>query len=622
MFGIDERERRELAEHVRRIRDDVIRSLRRPRPAEIHSELDRCGITVLNGVQRFTDNAGATPYRPGEWMRSTTEVVGPAYLLPQHDDASLAWETAPAPDTVGRWVALVFTLSMGNGSSTPQPTGHFDVTVNGRLAVSFTLTSSDRQWTGACATLGFRVLASKTTSWGEGFAVDRLVPTESMFADGYAVVIVPGALVSPGEPLLVDLRGTGDKSSRQWCRVSIGEPALFADDHLDALAWTLAPPVRCGAGGYELLIGDLHNHSGQSLLIDDLPPGQGADAGCGDGDRETLFRYARDVAGLDFFCLSEHDWQMAAADWKHLIELNDEFHSERFITIHGYEWTSMAYGHRNVYFRDRPGPLLHSSDVTLPLGAIVDDAPTPRQLWSALRDSGVPALTVPHHMSAALFPLNLDNFHDPEFDRVAEIYSTWGDSLEHNQAVSTGAARIPELAFIESIRRGRQVGFIGSSDSHDGHPGNAQGTARRAHLFHFLGSGFAGVYVEHRDRDAIFDALRARRCIATTTPNLMVWTQLEESPMGSVIARSALPARPQLHVEASSAAPLSSLLVYQNGAVIERIDLAGRRQSELSLPIDTSTGPGSVFVKTVRSDGEMAWSSPIWWSDSPQRSAS
>jgi hypothetical protein len=106
-----------------------------------------------------------------------------------------------------------------------------------------------------------------------------------------------------------------------------------------------------------------------------------------------------------------------------------------------------------VYFRDGAGPLVRSG----PEGTVNqmhEDDPTPVDLWNALETSHQAALTVPHHMSAAQFPLSIDAYHRPEYDRVAEIYSCWGDSLEHSDAATLYAHRVQDLAFINAVRKG------------------------------------------------------------------------------------------------------------------------------------------------------------------------
>jgi hypothetical protein len=81
--------------------------------------------------------------------------------------------------------------------------------------------------------------------------------------------------------------------------------------------------------------------------------------------------------------------------------------------------------------------------------------------------------------------------------------------------------------------------------------------------------------------------------------------------MGSEHARA--PGTASFAVNVLSELPLSSLIVYRNGRLSERIDLLGERRLETSW--DEKVGgdaTGNIFVKVVRSDGEIAWSSPHW----------
>jgi hypothetical protein len=305
---------------------------------------------------------------------------------------------------------------------------------------------------------------------------------------------------------------------------------------------------------------------------------------------------------------------MSDLDWKELTATSDRFDEPgRFITLPGYEWTSSSYGHRNVYFRDSGTPMFSSLEPGSPVNSIFDEAPTPSDLWRHLDEQGNEAFTVPHHMSVAMFPLSLEHFHHPEYDRVAEIYSCWGDSLEHYRPVSTYAERVPELAFIHALRQGYRVGLLASSDSHDGYPGVAQGKASHPHLFHDLGSGRVAVLAENHDRHAVFDALRARRCYALTGPRIIVDMTLEGHPMGSEIDAAELPPSPQLHLDLATEAMLDRVDIYRNGWRVDTIVLSGRQQQlTWTDPEPPPNRDLSYFVKITRADQECAWTSPIW----------
>jgi hypothetical protein len=577
---------------------------------------ERCDLNVVKGAVEITHGVPAQVSIPG--LGSMTP-VSELLVLDQLEPGEVTWWSDSVDDAAGS-VCFVFSMALGNGSGSAQPTVTFTLDLDDRQIARFCLVKNARQWVSDAAVFAFHPLRVDASPHGRTFVVDDALTAESIFADGLGIVLVDRETLGTAGRHRFTLRATSELASRNWCRVGIApwwHELFLSGDELTAISTALAPREASSYGGYRLLLGDLHSHSGESHLIDNAAPGVGSDEACGVGSRAAMFEFARDVAGLDFFCLSEHDWQMDEHDWRDLRELNDRYGSDAFTTIHGYEWTSLFYGHRNVYFGETPGSLFYSQDPRVPYGLAVESPPSPRELWQFLRREGIAAITVPHHMSAAQFPLDPADFFDADFDRVAEIYSSWGDSLEHHQPVNTGAPRIERLEFLRSVRAGRRSGFIASSDSHDGHPGFAQGTEIRPHIFHHLGSGRAGVFVDDATRDDIFGALHQRRTFAATGDGMRVWTSLDGRAMGT--AHDAPPARGHFELVVDSDAPLSTVLVYRNGAISERIDVTGSTRIDTSWP-EPSRGAESIFVKAVRLDGEAAWSSPHW--NGPQSSGS
>ena len=611
MRGLDDGVRARLSTVLEEV-GEVDANGRRIDPADLVELVRvRSGLVSLHGGTEAV-NPEHTPY-PVPTAGSASQVVD-AVFVDQREPGAVSWRTQAVPHELGEGpVAFIFSLAMGNGSGAPQPTGTFVLELEGREVARLTLVKGRRRWRTEAGLLAFVPEVVRSVPFGPVFAVDDVLPLESTYVDGHAVLVVDPGQVTPGRPNVLTMRSLGEEPSRQWARIGLTPwfGVFVVESHLDALRYAVAAPEVVEHGGHRLLLGDLHTHSGESSFLESLEPGDAeVEEACGVGSRSSMFHFARDVAGLDFFCLSEHDWQMDAHDWSHLRRLNDEFLADDFTTIHGFEWTSMSYGHRNVYFADEPGSLFFAQDPLDPYDWHAP-RPSPADLWAHLHAEGHPAMTVPHHMSAAQFPLDLRDFNDPDFDRVAEIYSAWGDSLEHGEPVTQGATRVERLELVRTIRDGYRIGFIASSDSHDAHPGLANGTKRRAQLFHHLGSGRAGVYAADTTRASIFEALTARRTFAATGDGLSVWTTLDERPMGSEQERAPGPADFGLSVR--SELPLSSVTVYRNGRRSERVDLFGERHLETSWPeVVGGDATRSIFVKIVRSDGETAWSSPHW----------
>ena len=608
------RERLEAAEAIAQLGRPTA-GARRLTPDETRELLRRrAGVDALDGVVQVHGGSGARRHPDSHPIWAMSQLAE-AWLLDRSAGGTLAWTGEPIPAEPAPTLAFAWSMAFGRTGAPPTTSGAFTLLLDDVPVLRFAVSATGpRRWRGEGVELCWWQVRTDVAPQGQTLTLDALLAGVGRVDDGYAVLLVDRERLPTGSPVGLAVAAEGGGST-EWVRIGRSRPLFVSDPHLEAIAAALRPPTPPRAGPRTLLRGDLHNHSGVSTFLAGLPAGQGAGEPCGEGTREELFDYARDVAGLDFFCLSEHDWQMDDAEWRTLVELSDRYDEPgRFVAVHGYEWTSATYGHRNVYFRDRPGPLFVSADPLAPQNTISADAPTPEALWAGLRQAGAPAMTVPHHMSSAFFPLSLDAFHDPQMDRVAEIYSTWGDSLGHDPAATSGNARLPGLAFRHAVAAGRRVGFIASSDSHDGHPGNAQGTARRSHLFHFLGSGLAAVWVDEPTRSGVFDALHARRCYAVTGGDAVVDLRVSDAPMGSVLTTSRTGPHPVIDLAVTASAGIASLTVYRDAQPVATLDGSGRSQGRWSWRDGTAVGdgPASYFVTVTMRDQEIAWTSPVW----------
>lgn len=570
---------------------------------------ERWGIEPVSGFSRLIGGNRVESHSEGRPIASGTHLRN-AHLVRLVEGSEMTWETDPLPSDLGRRrVLVVFPMAMGNGSPLPQPGGVFSLYVDETRLVRFTLTKDPQTWEGTGCRFHFDVRRVDATAFGARLALDDLLDDESVFCDGMGFLLLAPEHVEEGRPLRLRVAAESVEPSRGWFRVGQSLFPLLTDHLEPGLRAVLESRHRPVMGDHTLLVGDLHSHSAESIRL--------GDDGCGRSTRDEMFRFAWEVAGLDFFSLSEHDWQLGLADWEALTELNEKYDQPGdFVTVPGFEWTSANHGHRNVYFRQTGAGLFDSARPGSPRNTIEDGAPTPLDLWAYLDRQGIPAVTIPHHMSVAWFPLSLESYHHPGYDRVAEIYSTWGDSLHHGEPVTIYGDRVPELAFIHSLRSGYRVGFVASSDAHDGRPGFAQGTGSHPHLFHHLGSGRAAVLSEGFDRESVFDALRARRCYALTGPLVVMDFSTAGYPMGSEVPRSALGAEPGFDVDVSTHVPIERIEIYRDG---QRCDVvsSGRREERFRWvdPSPSRAPSSSYFVKVVRVDHEMAWTSPIWVRD-------
>ena len=373
------------------------------------------------------------------------------------------------------------------------------------------------------------------------------------------------------------------EGGRVELELTVDEPGLLrleAEGPLPGLR-AASNPLLVRAEGTPLYWADLHGHSGLSD---------------GTGTPEGFLRYARDVAGLDAVALTDHDhWGMRPLSqhpemWAEIEDRTREFHEPgRFVTLLGYEWTSWVHGHRHVlYFADE-GRVLSSVDPAYE---------SPRQLWSALE--GEPALTVAHHSAGGPIATNWDIPPDPELEPVTEVTSVHGSS-EAPDSPGPIYGAVPGNYVRDALDRGYRLGFVGSGDSHDGHPG-------LAHLESGVG-GLAAILAEELSREGLRAALRARRVYATNGPRILLEVTLEGRPMGSLLEAGR---RGKLRVRVAGTGTLQRVDLVSGGRVVE-----SAAAEALDWSGEWSVGPfdsgAYLYVRAVQADGGAAWSSPFFF---------
>jgi hypothetical protein len=347
-------------------------------------------------------------------------------------------------------------------------------------------------------------------------------------------------------------------------------------------------PMIVAESGPRVLWGDLHGHS---KLSD------------GTGTIESYFDYARDVAGLDVVALSDHDhWGILPLDkhpamWDAIRAGVRAAHEPgRFVALLAYEWTSWIHGHRHVLYFGDEGEVYSS---------LTTDYESPTQLWRAL--AGQPAITLAHHSAGGPIATNWDIPPDPVLEPVTEIVSVHGSS-EAPDSPHPIYNPVRGNFVRDVLGRGTRLGFLGSGDSHDGHPG-------LAHLGSPSG-GLAAILSEDRSRAGVLAALRARRVYATNGPRILLRTAFGSHGMGSVAPvpdPEADGPRDELFVHVVAEAPLERIDVIRSGGVTTIDGVAGLLEVVLQIPVEGITAGEFLYVRVVQEDDGAAWSSPIFF---------
>ena len=353
-------------------------------------------------------------------------------------------------------------------------------------------------------------------------------------------------------------------------------------------------PIVVRQAPYQLIWADLHGHTGLSD---------------GTGTPEDYFAFARDVARLDAIALTDHDhWGLRPLDESPelasgLLETALSFHEPgRFVTIPGYEWTSWLHGHRHVLYFDEEAPIFSAIDFA---------SDRPDELWDALR--GRPALTFAHHSAGEPVATNWSFRPDPILEPITEISSVHGMS-------EAADAPLPVYGGIRGnfvrdvLLRGARLGFVGSGDSHDGHPG-------LGHLAAVGQGGLAGIFTDTLERASLLEAMQARRTFATNGIRPWLSVKIDETFMGgSIRAGTDVTTEHRLRIRYEATAPIERVDLIRGVRVASIQELEGVTSGGLSLDMERiipRLAPGEFhYVRIVQEGGGVAWSSPIFVDES------
>ncbi len=343
--------------------------------------------------------------------------------------------------------------------------------------------------------------------------------------------------------------GAGDRGVKRFEGVKASREGPYrvrAEDPENGLR-AEGNPLRCveTARRYRPFWGDLHGQSEETV---------------GTNPVSSYFRFARESALVDFAGHQGNDFQITRTVWDE-IKSAANTHDEpgRFVAFVGYEWSGNTPlgGDRNVYYPGDDGPLYRSSHVLIPDKSDVNtDCTHVTDLHEAL--DGAEALVVPH-VGGRYADLA---WHDPDLERVIEVYSEWGEF---------------EWFLRDALKRGYRVGFTAGSDDHKGRPGAAHPGSGSFGVY----GGLTCVYAEALTREGILEALRARRCYGTSGQRILLEVSADGHPMGSEFRA---PSPPEIAVRVLATSP------------IERVDLFRGLEKVARLPEQVERDPTRVRI--------------------------
>ncbi len=377
-----------------------------------------------------------------------------------------------------------------------------------------------------------------------------------------------------------------------------------------------------GGKKYRLVFGDLHRHTDFS----NCRTGQ-------DGCVLEHFRYAYDMAALDFMGTSDHTdiaKKLDPYEWWQTARLVDVFYAPgKFNSLYAYEREQVyPWGHRNVVFAQRGGPIVYiKRDLykASPWNALypVPDGEkeiTPMELWDVLRQYGKPVAVI-SHTGATAMGTDWDKYDriDNTLENTVEIYQGARVSYEglgapqptvglrvgdpYNPDNKSEAVIPAPPAAIEdfgkernngvyqhALARGHKLGVFASSDHVSTH------------------TSYGGVYVEEFTREGIVEGLRARRSIAATD-KIFVELSCNGQPMGSVFETAE---KLKLKFLVNGSASLKRVTLVRNETNYQVWEPGKREFKDEFTDAAPLAGENRYYLRVEQADGNMAWSSPVW----------
>ncbi len=345
---------------------------------------------------------------------------------------------------------------------------------------------------------------------------------------------------------------------------------------------------RMNLNGTELRIlrGEFHRHTEIS-----------GDGG-GDGPLEDMWRYALDVAKMDWIGNGDHDNGGGREyPWWLTQKTTDAYHLRgHFEPMFSYE-RSVSYpeGHRNVIFVQRGVRTLPR----LPISDAFDSKPAPdtQMLYKYLHHfNGVCA----SHTSATSMGTDWRD-NDPVVEPFVEIYQGARQNYER-----PGAPRSPTKedsiggwepkGFVNfALLKGYRLAFQSSSDHGSTH------------------ISYACVYAKDNSRQAIFDAIKLRHTYAATD-NIIADVTCKNGDKIQMMGEEFITKEtPAIIVKLAGTSPFKNVTIIKDDVEIHTIKPNTRNVNFTWKDPSPQGGKTSYYyVRGEQDDSELVWASPMW----------
>ncbi|HNA63030.1 MAG TPA: DUF3604 domain-containing protein, partial [Rhabdochlamydiaceae bacterium] len=338
---------------------------------------------------------------------------------------------------------------------------------------------------------------------------------------------------------------------------------------------------------------------------------------------ESCLRHFRDERALNFFGVSpvESIEETSNDIWKLIVQNIQEFdETDRFTTFLGFQWIGEpgSEGIRQFIYSKDSKQILRRKDVKYNSLKKIYKGFSPKELIS------IPCFTM-----AKGYEYNFKEF-DPEFERVVEIYNSWGssectakdgNSISIQSSTKKGVSETGEGSILKALLQNLRFGFVaGGLDDRGAYTGLFEEGQEQ------YPPGLTAIIASEYSRTAMAEALYNRSCYATTGERIIVGVNLAGTPMGKEVTSAEKPGLlVNRHIAGYVAGTgnLQTVEIIRNGEVIKTFegngyalefafdDLVPLERVAIH-PKDKKPPFAFYYIRVTQENGHMAWSSPIW----------
>lgn len=335
---------------------------------------------------------------------------------------------------------------------------------------------------------------------------------------------------------------------------------------------------------YNIYFGDLHGHS---CLSD------------GEPTPDAYYKNIRDNVKFDFGALTDHDHggvgkaELYGEKWEEVKTLAKKYYEPgKFTTILGYERDSYPwYNNIVVYYNNHDAEMLPAES----FGDISKE-----ELLDALNRDDV--ILVPHDTYSLDSGADLKKIDPKLFTSLIEIYSR-GDSAEYFENPYNECYPHAEGGFWQdALNRGAKMGVIAASDDHSG----KNGLFRDEYTGLMKLPGITGVLAKENTLEAIFEALKKRRCYGFMGPERIgIDFRINGHYMGEEFTTYE---DREIYFKIDTETPVKKVTLIKN----QRDYILLKCKEHFLYDYEKEKDTDVYYLRVELEDGRCAWTSPVW----------